>query len=98
MLFLAIALSKASKHLHFHVPIFPIYDSRANDYLREIVKGKIGDATFECDRSCYEFCTKLLYLFEEIKNKTGKSPTLREIDTFLIKNANDRLNLQQQKP
>jgi len=84
--------SLASKYLHFHVQVFPIYDSRANDSLSKIVKGKIGDATFECDRSYYKFCTKLLYLFDEIKNKTGKSPTLREIDTFLIKIANDRLN------
>jgi len=84
--------SLASKYLHFHVPIFPIYDSRANDSLKKIVKGKIEEAKFKCDRSYYVFCTKLLYLFDEIKNKTRNNPTLREIDTFLIKVANDRLN------
>jgi hypothetical protein len=34
----------------------------------------------------------MLFLYDYIKDKTGKAPTLREIDTFLIKNANDRLN------
>jgi len=84
--------SLASKYLHFHVPIFPIYDSRANDSLKRIVEGKIKEAEIECDKSYYKFCTKLLFLFYEIKDKTGKTPTLREIDTFLIKIANDRLN------
>jgi len=84
--------SLASKYLHFHVPIFPIYDSRANDSLKGIVKGKIKDSGIKCDDSYCKFCTKILFLFNEIKDKTGKTPTLREIDTFLIKIANDRLN------
>lgn len=83
--------SLASKYLHFHVPIFPIYDSRAKDSLNEIVKGKVNE-TLIGDQSYSKFCYKILLLFNFIKDKTGKSPTMREIDTFLIKRANQRLN------
>ncbi len=84
--------SLASKYLHFHIPIFPIYDSRANNSIKKIVDGKTEDARFECDKEYFKFCSKMLFLYDYIKDKTGKTPTLREIDTFLIKNANDRLN------
>lgn len=81
--------SLASKYLHFHVPIFPIYDSRAKSSINQIIKGKIelegGDEDYE------NFCKKVLVLYDLIKEQTRKTPTLREIDTFLVKNANDRL-------
>jgi len=81
--------SLASKYLHFHAPIFPIYDSRAKNSLNKIVKGKkftIGDKEYSI------FCNKILILFNEIKKKLGKDPSLREIDTYLIKIANKKLN------
>jgi hypothetical protein len=85
--------SLASKYLHFHVPIFPIYDSRANNSIKFIVKGKVEETDLIGDKEYSKFCNKVLFLYEYIKNKTGKSPTLREIDTYLIKNANDKLSL-----
>ncbi|MBU3907345.1 MAG: hypothetical protein KKA64_03785 [Nanoarchaeota archaeon] len=84
--------SLASKYLHFHVPIFPIYDSRANSSINKIVVGRVEDADFLCDEKYFKFCNKILFLYNYIKNNSRKAPTLREIDTFLIKNANDRLN------
>ena len=84
--------SLASKYLHFHCPIFPIYDSRANNSIKKIVVGKTEDARVECDKDYFKFCSKMLFLYDYIKDKTGRAPTLREIDTFLIKNANNRLN------
>lgn len=82
--------SLASKYLHFHIPIFPIYDSRASNSLNSLIKGKSPDGLG--DRQYSKFCNKILFLYNYIKTQTGKSPTLREIDTFLIKNANAKLN------
>lgn len=82
--------SLASKYLHFHIPLFPIYDSRASNSLNLLVKGQVKKTLW--DEQYSKFCNKLLLLYESIKSQTGKSPTLREIDTFLIKNANDKLN------
>ena len=85
--------SLASKYLHFHAQIFPIYDSRAKDSLNEIVKIKtpklIGDKYYS------KFCYKILALYNLIKEKSGRDPTLREIDTYLLKVANSRLNKKQ---
>ena len=82
--------SLASKYLHFHVPIFPIYDSRAKNSINKIIKGKVNNLTG--DEEYEKFCNKILFLYDLIKNQTGKTPTLREIDTYLIKIANDKLN------
>ncbi|MFH1889531.1 MAG: hypothetical protein ABIJ58_01470 [Nanoarchaeota archaeon] len=84
--------SLASKYLHFHVPIFPIYDSRANNSIRKTVEGKVEESMLIGDKEYSKFCYKLLFLFEYIKDKTNSAPTLREIDTFLVNNANERLN------
>ena len=82
--------SLASKYLHFHIPIFPIYDSRANNSLRFIVKGKPSESLGDKEYSI--FCNKILFLYKYIKNQTGKPPTLREIDTFLVKVKNNKLS------
>jgi hypothetical protein len=83
--------SLASKYLHFHMPIFPIYDSRANRSIKKIVKGNIEEFKLIGDKEYSKFCYKILFLYEEIKKQTGKFPTLREIDTFLVKEDNERL-------
>lgn len=81
--------SLASKYLHFHAPIFPIYDSRAKDSLNKIIKGQIFT---KGDKEYSRFCNKILFLFNEIKKETNKEPTIREIDTYLVKIANENLN------
>lgn len=83
--------SLASKYLHFHVPIFPIYDSRANSSISKIVKGKFGESKLIGDKNYSKFCYKILFLYDFIKGKTKETPSLREIDTFLVHNANERL-------
>lgn len=80
--------SLASKYLHFHNPIFPIYDSRANNSINNIVKGKTQKE--EGDKNYSTFCYKVLFLYDFIKKENKKSPNLREIDTYLIECANDR--------
>ena len=82
--------SLASKYLHFHVPIFPIYDSRAKDSLNNVVRGRFLKT--EGDKDYSKFCYKILFLYNSIKEQTGKAPTLREIDTYLINVANNKLN------
>ncbi len=83
--------SLASKYLHFHVPIFPIYDSRAKRSLNKVVKGRIKSSNLIVDREYSKFCEKMLFLYEHIKKEMGKKPTLREIDTYLVGIANKKL-------
>ena len=54
--------------------------------------GKSENTEFACDEEYSKFCNKVLFLYNYIADKSGKVPTLREIDIFLIKLANDRLN------
>ena len=82
--------SLASKYLHFHSPIFPIYDSRAKNSINQIIVGKVK--LYDGDKEYSKFCHKILFLYNIIKEKNGKSPTLREIDTYLIKVANKNLS------
>jgi len=79
--------SLASKYLHFHNPMFPIYDSIAKESLNKIVEGNIyhdlGDKEYAM------FCYKILFLYNYIKSKTGDVLTLRDIDSFLIESASE---------
>lgn len=81
--------SLASKYLHFHNPLFPIYDSRAKKSLNDIIKGNIrhelGDAEYSY------FCNKILFLYNYIKDNYNIVPTMREIDTFLVEVANKKM-------
>jgi len=81
--------SLASKYLHFHNLIFPMYDSRASNLIKSIVMGKTqklgGDNKYSA------FCQRVLFLYDFIKKENGKPPTLREIDTYLIESANGRM-------
>ncbi len=92
--------SLASKYLHFHVPIFPIYDSKSNNSIGKIVKGKIEKSELIGDIDYSKFFHKILFLYNYIKNKTDNIPTLRKIDTYLVDTANERLrekNLNKRK-
>jgi len=81
--------SLASKYLHFHAPIFPIYDSRVNNSIRKIVKGKLPK--LNGDKQYSEFCSKISFLYNFIKSNSNKAPTMREIDAYLVKIANENL-------
>jgi len=88
--------SLASEYLHFHVPIFPIYDSRANNSINEIVEEKINPSELIGDKEYSKFCNKVLILYNYIKAALEKNPALREIDTFLINKANKRLSVEEE--
>lgn len=83
--------SLASKYLHFHNPLFPIYDSRVKKSLNGIVKGNIrhefGDAEYSY------FCNKILFLHKHIKDNFNIIPTMREMDTFLVEVANKKMRV-----
>lgn len=89
--------SLASKYLHFHVPIFPIYDSRAKDSINKIVSGKIDSSNLIGDKEYSKFCYKLIFLINSIKKETGYTPTAREVDTYLIMVANKKLHEKQER-
>jgi hypothetical protein len=84
--------SLASKYLHFHVPIFPIYDSRASSSINKLVRGEKKDSKLKGDGEYSKFCQKILFLYDTIKKQIGKAPTLREIDSYLVKHANRQLS------
>lgn len=76
--------SLASKYLHFHCPekIF-IYDSRAKEAIRKIVKRpdkKILSEIVEYDPEYGDFVCRML----ELQKKLGGHVTPRSIDSFLL--------------
>jgi hypothetical protein len=54
------------------------------------VIGKV--LTLNGDKDYSAFCQKILLVYNFIHEKTGKRPSLREIDTFLVYIANNKLN------
>ncbi len=88
--------SLASKYLHFHVPIFPIYDSRANATIKKIIGGSIKNPKLLGDKRYSKFCCKIIFLYNIIKQQIGENPTLRQIDTYLVNLANKNLSNQEE--
>ena len=79
--------SLASKYLHFHCPDFvPIYDSRARTAARRIVNRPNVPEVWEkkFDPEYADFFARILAIAEEIKAKTGRKATPRQIDDFLL--------------
>ena len=85
--------SLASKYLHFHCPEkFFIYDSRAKEAIRKIVKRpdkKILSEIVEYDPEYGDFVCRMLelqkYLDEKlVDEKLGGHVTPRSIDSFLL--------------
>lgn len=90
-------VSLASKYLHFHYPIVPIYDSRANKCIRAIfekdenyknmAKWIFSKATnrFEIVEKDYlSFVIKIYCLQHLIFEKTGRCYSPRDIDKYLL--------------
>jgi hypothetical protein len=75
--------SFASKYLHFHNPLVPIYDALAWASLRELaprapkVLPKNGDRTFR------RFLERFWSLHRELR-RAGRKPTARRIDSYLL--------------
>lgn len=85
--------SLASKYLHFHVPeLFYIYDSRARKAIIKVTPrlNAIPDvSTDRFDREYKDFVRRCVWLREDIHAKHGTYHTPREIDTLLLRIADD---------
>lgn len=84
--------SLASKYLHFHLPnLFYIYDSRADNAIRKMVKNDQAISQFrqrylsyEHDKTYFDFFFKAYFLDKHIESKIGYRLTPREIDSLLL--------------
>jgi len=85
-------VSPVSKYLHFHCPIVPIYDSRAEKHIKQFVDGMeayhlriaMGEPEEWAD-AYYKFVTASLILYERIHAQTSLRPTVKEVDHLLWK-------------
>lgn len=90
-------ISLASKYLHFHCPLVPLYDSRAKSSITEVFKKDksykelLKRLSFEAnnsfdkrDKEYLGFIIKMFYLQQFLLNKTGKLYTMRDIDKYLL--------------
>lgn len=90
--------SFASKYLHFHFPkLFFIYDSRASNAIDGVVRS-VGGFKYSrhiknirrFDKSYATFFVKCFY-FQDFCKKNGVSLTTRQIDSFLVDKANEKI-------
>ncbi len=85
--------SLCSKYLHFHLPaLFFIYDSRVAGALQKLYPGRLKgfDDAFsgDVDKVYATFFCKTLALKNEVKETLSLEMTPRQIDNFLINEAN----------
>jgi hypothetical protein len=88
--------SLCSKYLHFHLPrLFFIYDSRAAKTLQKIYPNRLKGFDIivndDVDKAYAIFFCKALTLKNEVEEKLGLELTPRQIDTFLVNEANKLL-------
>jgi hypothetical protein len=77
--------SLASKYLHFHRPhFFPIYDSRANGKIREIVGGRVSREFPEGDSEYRPFVARSVVLHRWLDEKFGLKLGPRDLDRVLL--------------
>ena len=86
-------VSLASKYLHFHKPIVPLYDSRANKSINRIIKennrheeifDKLVDDIDEWDRLYVRFVIKIYNLQRFLFEETTNIYSVRDIDKYLL--------------
>jgi hypothetical protein len=88
--------SFCSKYLHFHLPeLFFIYDSRVVGTLQKLYPGRLKgfNDVFngDIDETYATFFCKAFVLKNEIKEKLDLKITPRQVDNFLINEANGNL-------
>lgn len=75
--------SFASKFLHFHRPLVPIYDTQCAEALKGWVDGDVHVPHREAvDHAYDEFCTRFLVLYEDCLSR-GLPVTVRKLDALL---------------
>jgi len=82
--------SFVSKYLHFHCPIVPVYDSRAQDAIGDLVDweliGPIRKMLAELPewaRAYRNFVAAFVVFYERAHAKTSLKPTVKELDYLL---------------
>jgi hypothetical protein len=82
--------SFVSKYLHFHCPIVPIYDSRAQEAIGDLVDweliGPIRKMLAELPewaRAYRNFVAAFVILYERARTQTSLKPTVKELDYML---------------
>ena len=56
-----------------------------------VIKASNGGFKLNGDKQYSEFCSKISFLYNFIKSNSNKAPTMREIDAYLVKIANENL-------
>lgn len=79
--------SFASKYLHFHRPIVPIYDSEARRALRRLVPLKRDRARPKLDKDPYRIFVMRLRELNRQAIEDHEQPTIRELDQYLMAEA-----------
>jgi hypothetical protein len=78
--------SFASKYLHFHNPVVPIYDSYAAAGIIKRVRWDSTVVTFSCpeggDAEYYQFCVRFWRLYDACRRQ-GVDVTVKSLDTVL---------------
>jgi hypothetical protein len=78
--------SFASKYLHFHHPVVPIFDSYAVEHLSKLVHWDKDIVPFDkpkgADPEYWDFCVRLFRLYRKCR-QAGLEVTTKQLDTFL---------------
>ena len=79
-----------SKYLHFHCPIVPICDSRAEETIKRFIDWTDGyslqvsmDQPKDSDTRYFRYATKFLLLYKRAWAETRLRPTVKEVDHLL---------------
>ena len=80
--------SFASKYLHFHCPLVPIYDSVAADELRRLVRWRSDLIVFPTPEVAEEeyawFCYRLWHLHGHARSALGGCVSVKMLDYYLL--------------
>ena len=88
-------ISLASKYLHFHKPIVPIYDSRASKGIIDIFRGEAAHKNLPgkfsniknsktINKKYLDFATKIYCLQKQISDVANQDCSVRDIDKYLL--------------
>lgn len=78
--------SFASKYLHFHRPVVPIFDEYARQKLTRLVRWESSYAPFPLpphgDHEYWKYCVRFFRLYDACR-QAGTGATVKELDAFL---------------
>ena len=78
----------ASKYLHFHKPIVPIYDNRAERTLTSLVRWndtlRVFGTNNNVDEVYFKYCCRFLRLYQCLQDE-GYDPSVKLVDFLLLR-------------